>query len=223
MCGRYSFAPDLKIVNQHYGITIDDGEIEPNYNCAPSQKLPITSNDSPQAMSFYTWGLIPFWAKDKSIGYKMINARGETLAEKPAFRNAWKTRRCLVPADAFYEWKKTQNPKEKKIPYRIFLPEQSIFSMAGIWEQWKNPDGEIVRSFSIVTTQPNSLMAEIHDRMPVILSKENEKKWLMLNDEKSLRDLIKPFPVEKMDAYQISTLVNTPKNNSKQIIEKIII
>lgn len=217
MCGRYSFAPELKIVNEHYDITIRDGEIEQNYNCAPSQKLPVISNDQPGVLSNYVWGLIPFWAKDKSIGYKMINARGETLTEKPAYKNAFKSRRCLIPADAFYEWKKTPGGKEK-IPYRIFLSEQAVFSMAGIWESWKNPDGEIIRSFSIVTISPNELMAEIHDRMPVILSKEDEKIWLESNDHEKLKKLIKPYPAKKMDAYRISALVNSPRNNSPEII-----
>jgi len=220
MCGRYSFAPELKIVNEHYDITINDGDLEKNYNCAPSQKLPVISNDAPGELNRYSWGLIPFWAKDKSIGYKMINARGETLTEKPAFRKAFKSRRCLVLADAFYEWKKVAGSKEK-IPYRIFVPGQPVFSMAGIWETWKNPDGEIIRSFSIVTISPNELMAEIHDRMPVILSKEDEKNWLESNDAESLKKLIKPFPAKLMDAYRISTLVNSPRNNGSDIISPI--
>ncbi len=220
MCGRYSFAPELKIVNEHYDITINDGNLESNYNCAPSQKLPVISNDSSGELNRYVWGLIPFWAKDKTIGYKMINARGETLAEKPAFRNAFKSRRCLVIADAFYEWKKITGSKEK-IPYRIFLSKQPVFSMAGIWETWKNPEGEIIRSFSIVTISPNELMAEIHDRMPVILSKEDEKIWLESNDPEILKKLIKPFPAKLMDAYRISTLVNSPKNNRSEIIAPI--
>lgn len=217
MCGRYSFAPELKIVNEHYNITINDGDPEKNYNCAPSQALPVISNDAPHELSKYVWGLIPFWAKDKSIGYKMINARGETISDKPAYKNAFKSRRCLIPADAFYEWKKPEGNKVK-IPYRIFIPGQAVFSMAGIWEQWKNPEGKIIRSFSIVTTSPNELMAEIHDRMPVILPAEDEKLWLESDDLSVLQELIKPFPAREMDAYRISSLVNSPKNNSPEII-----
>jgi putative SOS response-associated peptidase YedK len=130
MCGRYSFAPDLKIVNEHYDISVNDGDLTPNYNCAPSQLLPVITNDKSIGFNFFRWGLIPFWAKDISIGNKFINARSETILEKPSFRNAFRQRRCLVPADAFYEWK--QEVKEK-IPYRIFLKNQNIFSMAGIW------------------------------------------------------------------------------------------
>ncbi len=220
MCGRYSFAPDLKIVNEHYNITVNDNDLDVNYNCAPSQQLPVVSNDRPGELSRHHWGLIPFWAKDKKIGYKMINARGETITEKASFKNAFKKRRCLIPADAFYEWKRMDNPKEK-IPYRIYLKDQPIFSMAGIWEVWKAPAGEYIRSFSIITISPNKLMAEIHDRMPVILSKKDEKAWLESDNQDELLGLIKPFPEEKMDAYRISNLVNSPRNNSKEITEPV--
>lgn len=220
MCGRYSFAPDLKVVNEHYDITVNDNDLDQNYNCAPSQQLPVVSNDNTKVLKKYHWGLIPFWAKDKKIGYKMINARGETITEKASFRNAFKKRRCLVPADAFYEWKRMPESKTK-IPYRIFLKDQPLFSMAGIWEIWKNPEDEYVKSFTIITTTPNELMAEIHDRMPVILSKADEKTWLESGNQDELLGLIKPFPANKMDAYRISTLVNSPGNNSKEIIESI--
>ncbi len=199
MCGRYSFAPELKVVNEHYNISVDDGKINPNYNCAPSQSLPVISGDKPQELSFYHWGLIPFWAKDKRIGYKMINARGETLSEKPAFRNAFKQRRCLVPADAFYEWKK-QTGSKTKTPFRIFLPGQAVFSMAGLWEEWKDEQGLVIRSFTIVTVAPNAMMAEIHNRMPLILDKADEQTWLNSRNMEELQSLIKPFPAARMDA-----------------------
>jgi putative SOS response-associated peptidase YedK len=183
MCGRYSFAPDLKIVNEHYDISVNDGDLTPNYNCAPSQLLPVITNDKSIGFNFFRWGLIPFWAKDISIGNKFINARSETILEKPSFRNAFRQRRCLVPADAFYEWK--QEVKEK-IPYRIFLKNQNIFSMAGIWEKCKLPNGETIFSFAIITTQPNTLMTKIHNRMPVILDKKGEDLWINNTDEKEL-------------------------------------
>jgi putative SOS response-associated peptidase YedK len=220
MCGRYSFAPDLKVVNEHYDITVNDGDFPPNYNCAPSQLLPVITNENPGNISFFKWGLIPFWAKSAAIGYKMINARGETITEKSSFKNAFARRRCLVPADAFYEWKKLPDGKTK-IPYRIFLPDSPVFSMAGLWETWKSPEGENVHSFSIITTPPNILMAGIHNRMPVILDQREEKIWLEEKNQKSLLELIKPFDSDKMDAYQISTLVNSPRNNSAEIIEAV--
>jgi len=220
MCGRYSFAPDLKIVNEHYDITVNDNEIEQNYNCAPSQMLPVVSNDAPDKFSLFRWGLIPFWAKDKSIGNKLINARAETIAKKPSFRTSFKRRRCLIPADAFYEWRKEPGTKNK-IPYRIFLTDQPLFSMAGIWDQWKNPEGETIRSFSIITSSPNELMKEIHQRMPVILSKEAEMEWLKSDDQNQLLELLQPYPAKLMDAYRISELVNSPRNNSKEIVKKL--
>lgn len=220
MCGRYSFAPDLKIVNEHYDITIKDGDLPPNYNCAPTQLLPVITNENPGQINLFRWGLIPFWAKDVAIGNKLINARSETITEKASFKNAFKRKRCLVPADAFYEWK-TIDGKKGKIPYRIFLPGQAVFSMAGIWEQWKNPEGESVNSFTIITTSPNELMAEIHNRMPVILPKNMEQTWLNSTDEQALLSLLKPFPAAEMDAYRVSDLVNSPRNNSPGIIEPV--
>ncbi|MFP4471070.1 MAG: SOS response-associated peptidase [Bacteroidales bacterium] len=220
MCGRYSFAPELKIVNEHYDVSAGPQEVAPNYNCAPTQMLPVIANATPGELCRYRWGLIPFWAKDPSIGNRLINARGETVASKPAFKNAFKGRRCLVPADAFYEWLKPAEGK-LKIPFRIVLKDQQVFSMAGIWEEWKDPDGLPVRSFSIITTTPNELMAEIHDRMPVILPAESEEAWLHSTDETELQDMLKPYPAGLMEAYRISSKVNSPRNNSPEIIEPV--
>ncbi len=217
MCGRYSFAPELKIVNEHYDITVDAGEIEPNYNCAPSQMLPVITNKNPGKMMRFRWGLIPFWAKDPAIGNRLINARAETITEKGAFRSSFRQRRCLIPADAFYEWRK-EPLTGKKTPYRIFLKDRPLFSMAGIWDQWKNRDGEILHTFSIITTSPNELMAEIHHRMPVIIPRDMEKHWLKSNDETQLAGMLRPFPAKLMDAYRISDMVNSPKNNTSEII-----
>ena len=156
----------------------------------------------PQQLSFFRWGLIPFWAKDPSIGSKLINARAETILEKPSFKQSFKRRRCLVPADSFYEWKASETGK-KKTPFRIFLKNQPIFSMAGLWDLWKSPAGEIVHSFTIITTTPNEMMIEIHDRMPVILAKEMEKFWLEASNENDLLELFKPFSANEMDNYPV--------------------
>jgi len=220
MCGRYSFAPDLKIVNEHYNITVEDGMLLQNFNCAPTQLLPVITNEIPQRFSFFRWGLIPFWAKDISIGNKLINTRAETILEKPSFRQSFKLRRCIIPADAFYEWK-ANGLKARKIPYRIFVKNQQVFSMAGLWDQWKSPAGETIHSFSIITTTPNELMADIHNRMPVILPKESEKFWIESRDEKDLLDLLKPFPAGQMDAYRISELVNSPGNNTAEVAKPV--
>lgn len=205
MCGRYSFAPDLKIVNQHYDIKVNDGDFSLNTNCSPSQMLPVLTNETPGQLSFFRWGLVPFWAKDTSIGSKLINARAETILEKPSFKFSFKSRRCLVPADSFYEWRANVTGK-KKTPYRIFLKDQLLFSMAGIWDVWKSPSGEKVHTFSIITTSPNEMMAGIHNRMPVILPEKFERYWLEATNEKDLLELFQPFASDKMDYVEASDL-----------------
>ena len=147
----------------------------------------------------------------------MINAKAETITEKASFKNPFKRKRCLVLSDGFYEWKKI-TPKEK-IPYRIKMEDDSLFTMAGIWDTWKNEEGDPINSFSIITTSPNELMENIHNRMPVILKKEDEKAWLNDNDTDYLQSLLKPFPAKEMTAYSISKLVNTPRNDTPEIME----
>lgn len=202
MCGRYSFAPDLKIVNQHYDIKVNDGDFSLNTNCSPTQMLPVLTNETPGQLSFFRWGLVPFWAKDVSIGIKLINARAETILEKPSFKQSFRHRRCLVPADSFYEWKANESGGRKK-PYRIFLKDQPLFSMAGIWDVWKSPSGEKVHTFSIITTSPNEMMAGIHNRMPVILPAQFEHFWLEATNEKDLLELLRPFASDKMDFVEV--------------------
>jgi putative SOS response-associated peptidase YedK len=216
MCGRYSFAPELTIVNEHYKIIANPADVAANYNAAPTQLLPVITNQAPRELSWFRWGLVPFWAKDASIGNKLINARAESLDTKPSFRNAFRNRRCLVPADAFYEWKKVPGGKTK-IPYRISIKNQPLFSMAGIWEQWKNPAGELLQSFSIVTTEANELVAALHNRMPVILAPEAELLWLSDLKKDELLALLQPFDADAMEAYPVSTLLNSPRNNSKEL------
>ena len=208
MCGRFSFAPDLRIVNEHFSIQVDPDIYKPRFNCAPTQNLAVITNEEPGKMNFFRWGLIPFWAKDISIGNKMINARVETLLEKPSFKNAFSKRRCLVPADSFYEWRQIK----PKVPYRIKLKDAALFSMAGLWETWKNPEGGVINSFTIVTTAPNRLMSEIHNRMPVILSKESEKLWLDDLPPNDLYGLLSSYPDEFMEVWEISPLVNSVYN-----------
>jgi putative SOS response-associated peptidase YedK len=166
------------------------------------------------------WGLIPFWAKDASIGYKMINARAETVASKPAFRDALKKRRCLIPADGFYEWKKT---KPAKTPFCFTMSDDSIFAFAGIWDRWNNPEGETVETCCIITTTPNALLADVHDRMPVILPDDAYDLWLDPGMEKTdaIVDVLKPFDPALMQRYEVSTRVNLVKNDDPQVIEKV--
>ena len=214
MCGRFSFSPTAKIIEDRFQITIEEAFYQPRYNCAPSQNLAVISNVSPGKMSFYRWGLIPFWAKDISIGNRMINAKTESITEKPSFRNPFKKKRCLVLSDGFFEWKK----ETKKIPYRITLVDNSLFAMAGIWDTWKSPEGTFIQSFSIITTNANELMQGIHNRMPVILKPEDERVWLKEADTDKLQDLLKPYPSDEMYAYEVSNLVNNPRNDSPEIL-----
>src|SRR5690606_26418140 len=184
VCGRYSLFTDYAILIDRFNVekmAVDEGEYTPSYNVAPSQQIIAIINDGHKnRLGSLRWGLIPPWAKDEKIGYKMINARSETVAEKPSFRNAFKKKRCLVVADSFYEW---QRKDGEKIPMRIKLKNGEPFAFAALWESWKAPDGKTVNTCSILTTEANSLMKSIHDRMPVILTKEEEEMWLDPNVE----------------------------------------
>src|SRR3990172_2064564 len=177
----------------------------------------------PKSLGFYrpNWGLVPFWAKEPSIGYKMINAKSETLSEKPSFRKPFKEKRCLVLADGFYEWEKTD--KKNKVPYRFVLKNRQPFAFAGLWDVWKTPEGDTLLSFTIITTRANELMERIHDRMPVILNEKDEAKWLdpEFKDTDKLSSLLQPYPSEQMVAYKVSTIVNSPKNDTPSCIEPV--
>ena len=219
MCGRFSFSPLTRIIEERFDVEVDESNYKPSYNCAPSQNLAVISNFIPGKLSFFRWGLIPFWAKDPSIGNKLINARAETVIQKPSFKNSFKRKRCLVLSDGFYEWKKGE--EKDKIPYRVFLKNETLFSMAGIWDTWKDAEGKPIHSFAIITTSPNNLMKNIHQRMPVILNKNDEKNWLENNNTDELSKLLKPYPSDEMTAYQISKLVNSPLNDSLEIIKPV--
>ncbi len=219
MCGRFQLSVKGKQISERFNVEVFDEFYKPDYNCAPSQKLPVITNTEPAKLNYFKWGLIPFWAKDPKIGYKLINTRAETILEKPSFKNAFKQRRCLIPANGFYEWKKESN----KTPYRIFLKSDELFAMAGIWESWKDAEKKTVYTFSIITTNANSLMHNIHHRMPVILPQEHENDWLNDSGEKALQKLLVPFDSGKMEAYAISKKVNSPANNSAEITLPIAI
>ncbi len=225
MCGRSSLTKTEKEIEERFNATFYSDELErynplPNYNVAPTHMHPVVTEDDPNHLHFFRWGLIPFWAKDKSIGSKMINARSETLLEKPAFRNLLKSHRCLVPLDGFYEWKK----KDKtKIPYRIVTTDQDIFTVAGLWDTWHDPDnGEVIHSFTVITIPPNNLMESIHDRMPAILTRQNEKYWIDtdIKPEEAVQ-LLLPYPDDDMKAYEVSTRVNNVRQNDASLLEPV--
>lgn len=216
MCGRFSIFTPTEILRVRFNVPRAE-DLKPNYNAAPTQNLPVILNSEPTTINLCQWGLIPRWAKEQRIGNKLINARAETLLQKPSFRNPFKKHRCLVLADGFYEWKKTS---EKKIPYRISMKTNEPFAFAGIWDEWRTPNGECLRSFAIITTEPNALMKALHNRMPVILRKEDETKWLQEIDISGAQKMLEPYPFDDLEAYPISALVNSPRNNSGDVIKR---
>ncbi len=213
MCGRFTLDPTTKFY-ERFEISNRLDELTSRYNIAPGQLVPVITKNSPNRVEMMKWGLIPHWAKEAKIGYKMINARAETLAEKPTFRNLIKNQRCLIPASGFYEWKKTE---KGKIPYYIHEKKEPLFAFAGLYDFWKSPEGAEIKSFTIITTSPNEVMKNIHDRMPVILKRADEEKWLIAQPEEALKFLIpSKLPLE---AYTVSARVNTPKFNDKGLIQ----
>lgn len=214
MCGRFTLTVDPGQLRELFPwVEIPDGPT-PRYNIAPGQPVAVVPNDGKNRLDFYVWGLVPYWAKDPAIGNRMINARAETLAEKPAFRSAFRRRRCLILADGFYEW--SQEPGKKiKTPLYLHLKDKQPFAFAGLWEQWSSPDGSQLLSCTIVTTEPNELVSAFHNRMPVILPQSAYQAWLEPGeaDSEKLRSLLKPYPAEEMVAYPVSPLVNSPAND----------
>ena len=223
MCGRYALYTDYAMILERFHIeesAVDEGEYSPSYNIAPSQKVLAVVNDGTKnRLGYLKWGLVPPWAKDQKIGYKMINARAETAAEKPSFRHAFKKKRCLIIADAFYEWQRTD---EGKIPMLAKLKSGKPFAFAGLWETWQSPEGETVNTCTILTTQANRVMGTIHDRMPVMLSEEGEKLWLDPEQAPQvLEELLKPFDSDEMETFEVSDAVNSPKHNGPELIRKV--
>jgi putative SOS response-associated peptidase YedK len=222
MCGRFTLTIDPSLLQEAFPWAVIPNDLAPRYNIAPSQPIAVIPNTGDNLLSFYKWGLIPSWSKDPSIGERMINARSETLAEKPSFRNAYRRRRCLILADGFFEWK--QNPVMKsKQPIYIRLINARPFAFAGLWESWSAPDGSEVRTCTIITTQPNSLLEPIHNRMPVILNPEVYNKWLNPSDmlPSQLNELLVSYPADEMITIPVSKLVNSPQYDSVEIINPI--
>jgi putative SOS response-associated peptidase YedK len=224
MCGRFTLTATFEQLIERFDIEsfrIEEDYV-PNYNVAPSQSvLAVINNGKINKMGYLRWGLIPPWSKEPKMGNKMINARAETLSEKASYRNAYQKKRCLILADSFYEWKRHKD--KTKTPMRIKLKTDDLFAMAGLWEQWKSPEGQLLYTCTVITTTANDLVKDIHDRMPVILKAEDEKIWLnpSITDTNLLQPLLKSFCEEQMEAYEVSSLVNSPKNNSIELAQKI--
>lgn len=222
MCGRFSLYHQPNLLERRFMLeNLEALSLEPRYNIAPSQDILTVVHDGEQFRSgLLRWGLIPSFAKDKKIGYKMINARAETLHEKPSFKQLLSRRRCLIPADGFFEWQKTD---DGKIPMHIQLKNGGIFSMAGLWDRWQEPGGDVITSCTIITTSPNELMAPIHNRMPAILDEKGEQIWLdrSVTDHSELQEFLKPFDSSLMTAKTVSDLVNSPKNDTVECITPV--
>ena len=219
MCGRFALTVDPADLQEAFPDYSFPPKYAPRFNIAPTQPILAVPNDGSGKADFFVWGLIPSWAKDPSIGNKLINARAETLAEKPSFRSAYKYHRCLIFADGFFEWQ-AQEGSKSKLPHFIRLKDGKPFAFAGLWEHWQSPEGSEVRSATIVTTEPNRLMASIHNRMPVILPPDAYTQWLdpAPRPAAGLQKLLVPYPAEAMSAYPISTLVNKPENDLPEVV-----
>jgi putative SOS response-associated peptidase YedK len=225
MCGRFARASSAETIPQSGGYAnaaifgVEIGDLPPTYNIAPSQSVAAVWQlpDTDPQLHWLRWGLIPSWAKDPKIGYKLINARAETVAEKPSFRTAFRQRRCLIPADGFYEWQQVEGSRQKQ-PYFIGLQDERPFAFAGLYERWESPGGDILETCTIITTTANDLVEPIHERMPVILDPQDYERWLdpSFDEIGSLQAMLAPYPAAAMTAYPVSNIVNSPKNNSPE-------
>jgi|SRR5215213_5786218 len=220
MCGRFTRSQSIQAIAEEFGIGQVSCNLGPSFNIAPTQKVAVIITDGVKQLVPVRWGLVPSWAKDPSVGSKMINARAETITEKASYRNAFKKRRCLVVADGFYEW---QNTGEARKPVYIRLKSGKPFGFAGLYEVWKSPEGEEITTCTIITTEANELMKPIHERMPVIIPKEHQDKWLdpSTNDQGQLLDMLRPNPAEEMEAHPVSKRVNSPSNNSPDLVKRL--
>jgi putative SOS response-associated peptidase YedK len=225
MCGRFLASKSPDEIARWFATRNATPNSRPRYNVAPTQDIlavRFNPETKERTLDALRWGLVPFWAKDIKIGYSLINAKAETVAEKPAFREAFKSRRCLIAADGFYEWKKLD--AKTKQPYAIAMKDRSLFGFAGLWERWTDKaSGEVVRSCTIITTTPNEVCAPIHDRMPVIVAPEDYAKWLGEDEVDPVRllQMLKPFPAEKMTCSPVDRRVGNVKNDEAALIEPV--
>lgn len=219
MCGRYTLTTPEGDLVEVFGVPALAFDWEPRYNIAPTQVVPVVAEDDEgRRMGLLRWGLVPYWADDPSIGNRMINARSETVAEKPAFREAFRRRRCLVPADGFYEWEKREGAG--KVPHWIHRADRRPFAFAGLWERWRAPEGDPLHTFTILTTEASPSLRRIHPRMPVILPEAGWSTWLDREaDGETLLELLRPFPDGELSEHPVSTRVNTPAEDDAGLVE----
>ena len=221
MCGRFALIVDASVLADVFDVD-PPRELQPRFNIAPTQTIPVirAGKEFARECSMVRWGLVPSWAKDEKMGARMINARGETVAEKPSFRSAVKSRRCLIPADGFYEWVRTDEGKQ---PHFIHFSDAKPFAFAGLWERWSKGGSKPLDTCTIITTSPNELIADLHDRMPVILPRALYEEWLDPTpmSAKRLQEVLVPHPAEGMEAYPVSTFVNKPANDGPECIVRL--
>jgi putative SOS response-associated peptidase YedK len=216
MCGRYSLICIDDLGNRFRVFNLMIGS-RSRFNIAPGSEMPVIVHEEKNELVIMKWGMVPHWTKDIQTAKRPINARAETLSEKPSFKGLLKNRRCLVPASGFFEWKKEGS---KKIPFYIHLLKSPLFAFAGLYDRWTDPEGNLVFTYTIITTEPNDLIAKIHNRMPSILLPENEDRWLSKTPLSAgdLKEILTPFPAENMSMYPVSPLVNTPVTDDERII-----
>lgn len=222
MCGRYVLSTPGEVLAELFELPAAP-ELAARYNIAPTQTVPIVRAGASggRELAFVSWGLVPFWAKERAIGNRLINARAESASEKPSFRDPLKRHRCLIPADGFYEWRKLEGGKQ---PYLLRLRGGAPFGFAGLWSRWQDPaSGEPFESCAILTTRPNALAAEVHDRMPVILPRAAHGTWLdpALTDPTRLASLMTPYPAEEMESYPVGRRVNSPANDDPSLVQPL--
>lgn len=221
MCGRFTIVFDAETLLNRFDIEDIPFDWREIYNVAPGQKIPAVIEDKGvRRIGQLKWGLVPFWSKDEKVGYKMINAKSETVQVKPAFKNLFSRKRCIIPADGFYEWKKVGKDKQ---PMRIMMKTGEPFAFAGLYDTWTSPEGEKLHTCTIITTQPNEVVSDIHDRMPVILKKQDEQLWLDREkfDADLLQSLLVPYDHDQMRAYPVAAMVGSPKNNQPECIQEL--
>lgn len=220
MCGRFTLSYKSKELQMALGLPESELDWQPRYNIAPTQPIAAILDSETKKIEFLRWGLVPGWAKDIEIGNRLINARSETIMEKPSFKNAFARRRCLILADGFYEWKKPATKGATSQPYYFFLQDKKPFALAGIWEIWHAPDGGELWSAAIITCDANDVVAPVHERMPVVFDKDQMFDWLQDRPQKELVQMMQPYPEEKMNSYIVGKAVNSPFNDTPDCIEE---
>jgi putative SOS response-associated peptidase YedK len=220
MCGRFTLSLDPGELQEELALGQMPADLHPRYNIAPTQPVAVVKDGGSRDVTLYQWGLVPSWAKDPSIGSRMINARSETLQEKPSFRNAFSRRRCLILSDGFYEW---ENKGGKKTPYFIHFENGKPFAFAGLWEFWRSPEGASLNSCTIITCQANELVSRLHERMPVIIPMDRQAAWLDLKSQLTdLQAMLIPYASAEMDLYPVLPMVNNPANDHPDCMKKAL-